>query len=181
MRDQGPTRDGWSDHGGPPPGGGWQPSGAPPGGQAQQPARTPGAPPGRVRRRASAHRGANAGVPARPLALLLGVLATLGLLGATLGFAVDLFVAPSRLLTADLEESLHLLASLVGIGGAFELYRGTRQGRSLVLGSLGLNLLATLVFSSSSLAQVETLVPVLTWLTLGVLTALADQPNQPAG
>ena len=114
---------------------------------------------------------------ARTLALVLGVLAGLGLLGATLSFVVDLFVAPQRIFTADAEESLHLAASFIGLAGAFELHRGTRQGKPFVLISLAINVLATLAFSRASLLVLETLVPLLTWLTLAVLTALSRRPE----
>ncbi len=112
-------------------------------------------------------------VTARPLALVLGALATLGLLGATLSFAVDILVAPWRLLTADVEESLHLLASLIGIAGAFELWRGTPHAKAVVLAGLGLNVGATLAFSADRLLHPSTWIPLLTWVALAVLTVRA--------
>jgi hypothetical protein len=142
----------------------------------------PGAAPPRpaIRRRASARRAAAGwaqGVwwttDTRFLALVLGILAALGLLGATLSFTVDLFVAPWRLFTADAEESIHLLASAIGLAGAFQLWRGGRRGRRLVLGGLSLNVIATFAFSGRTLGQLNTLVPMLTWLTLGVLTVVS--------
>ena len=105
----------------------------------------------------------------RTLALVLGVLAALGLLGATLSFAVDLFAAPWRLLTADIEESLHLVASAIGLGGALELYRRGRAGKPLILVSLGINLAATLSCSRGTLARLETFAPFTAWLRLGGL------------
>ena len=108
------------------------------------------------------------------LAIVLGVLAALGLVGATLSFTVDLFVAPWRLFTADAEESLHLLASVIGLAGAFQLWRDGR--RSLVLLGLALNVAATLAWSRSSLGRLETLVPMLTWLLLAALTAFRRRP-----
>jgi hypothetical protein len=107
---------------------------------------------------------------------VLGVLAGLGLLGAALGFVVDLFVAPNRIFTADAQDSLHLAASLLGLAGAFELRGGSGHGKGLVLASLAINLAATLVFSRGTVTQFETLVPMLTWLTLGLLTVLARRP-----
>jgi hypothetical protein len=107
------------------------------------------------------------------LAILLGVLAALGLIGATLSFVVDLFVAPWRLYTSDLEESLHLLASVVCLAGAFRLSRSAYQAKHLVLAGLALNVVATLVFSSASLGRPDTLVPLLTWVGLAALTVAA--------
>ena len=132
-------------------------------------------PPPGIRRRASARRApAHAlrwALDARVLGTILGMLAALGLLGAALSFVVDLFVAPWRLLTADAEESLHLLASVLGLAGAIQL---SRYGvRFLVLGGLGINVLATLAFSLGTLGRLETMVPLLTWLGLAALTLLA--------
>src|SRR2546430_13584219 len=116
-----------------------------------------------VRRRASAY---SLGPPdirlpgrvdARTLSLVLGVLAALGLLGATLSFVVDLFVAPWRIYSADAEESLHLLASAIGLTAAFRLARGAHRARHLVLAGLALNAVATLVFGASTLPRVETI------------------------
>jgi hypothetical protein len=132
----------------------------------------------RVRRRASAHRAPVLHLPrvldARVVAMALGILAVLGVLGATLGFVVDLFVAPWRIYSADVEESLHLLASLIGLAGAIQLWR--HGLRPLVLAGLGLNVAATVVFSRSTLDRLETIVPLLTWLALAVLTVVARQP-----
>jgi hypothetical protein len=119
-------------------------------------------------------------VDPRPLAFVLGALATLGLLGATLSFAVDVLVAPWRLFTADAEESLHLLASLVGIAGAFELWRGMPHARAVVLAGLALNVAATLAFSTSTLLHPSTWIPLLTWVVLAVLT-LRARPGPRAG
>lgn len=142
------------------------------------PGATVGRPP--IRRRASARPLRPALAPSslwrlldvRFVAVVLGVLAGLGLLGATLSFTVDLFVAPWRIFTLDVEESVHLVASVVGLAGAFQLYR-TGRGRPLVLTSLGLNVLATLVFSASTLLTSDTLVPMLTWLGLAALTVFS--------
>jgi hypothetical protein len=130
-----------------------------------------------IRRRASARPAARGwdqwaqwAADGRILAVVLGVLAAFGLLGATLSFTVDLFIAPWRLFTADVEESLHLLASAIGLAGAFQLWRAGRRGRPPVLVSLGLNVVATLAFSARALGNLETLAPMLTWLVLGVLT-----------
>ena len=43
--------------------------------------------------------------------------------------------------------------------------------------SLAINVLATLVFSRPALLHLETLVPMLTWLTLAALTVLARRPE----
>src|SRR6266545_1560547 len=50
-----------------------------------------------VRRRASARHAQVAVLDARMVAVVLGVLAALGLIGATLTFVVDVFVAPWRI------------------------------------------------------------------------------------
>ena len=110
---------------------------------------------------------------AHTVAILLGVLAALGLIGATLSFVVDLFVAPWRLYTSDLEESLHLMASIVGLAGAFRLSRGAYQAKHVVLAGLALNVLATLVFNSAGLTRQDTLLPLLTWVGLAALTVAA--------
>ncbi|HYW27946.1 MAG TPA: hypothetical protein VE953_27490 [Terriglobales bacterium] len=107
------------------------------------------------------------------MAILLGTLAALGLIGATLSFVVDLFVAPWRLYTSDLEESLHLLASVIGLVGAFRLARGAHQARQVILVGLTLNTAATLAFGRSTLARPETLLPLATWVVLAALTVAA--------
>ena len=130
-----------------------------------------------IRRRASARRlpgpSLEWALDAHFVAVLLGVLAALGLIGATLSFVVDLFVAPWRLYTSDLEESLHLLASVIGLAGAFRLARGAHQAKQVIVAGLALNVLATLVFSRSTLVRPETLVPMLTWLGLAALALRA--------
>jgi len=138
----------------------------------------PGAPPRpAIRRRASARRLALPSLgwvlEARTVAIALGVLAALGLLGATLSFVVDLFVAPWRIYSADAEESLHLVASAIGLAGASQLARGQHQAKALVLVGLALNVLATLLLSRDTLPRVETVLPLLTWLALGALTIFA--------
>ena len=110
---------------------------------------------------------------ARTVAIALGVLAALGLVGATLSFVVDLFVAPWRLYGTDVEESLHLLASAIGLAAAFQLSRGAHHAKLHVLAGLGLNVAATLAFSPASLPRPETIVPLLTWLGLAALTVRA--------
>src|SRR5262245_46434876 len=119
------------------------------------------------------------GRDARVVATVLGILAGLGLVGATLSFTVDLFVAPWRIFTLDVEESLHLLASLIGLVGAFQLYRGARRGRPVVLAGLALNAAATPVFSSRTLGSPDTLVPMLTWLALAGLTVACRRRQDP--
>ena len=102
---------------------------------------------------------------------------------------MDLFVAPWRILTADVEESLHLVASLIGLAGAFQLHRGARRGRPVVLAGLALNVAATLAFSRRSLGRPEVVVPMLAWLALAVWTVVCrrppelegDQPRLPPG
>jgi hypothetical protein len=130
-----------------------------------------------VRRRASARqfrtRSLDRMRDARAVATVLGVLAALGLILATLGFVVDLFVAPWRLYTSDLEASLHLLASVIGLAGAFRLSRGTHQAKRVILAGLALNVVATFVFSSSTLTRPETVLPLLTWLGLAAATVAA--------
>lgn len=146
---------------------------------AEVPAQPPEIRPG-VRRRASARpdpfRLGGWRPDTRALAMVLGILAALGLLGATLSFAVDLFVAPWRLLTADVEESLHLIASAIGLGGALELYRRERSGRPLVLVSLAVNVVATLIFSRGTLGRLETFVPILVWVLLAGTVLLVRDP-----
>jgi hypothetical protein len=105
--------------------------------------------------------------------VLLGTLAALGLVGATLSFVVDLFVAPWRLVTSDLEESLHLLASVIGLAGAFRLARGAHQARHVILVGLALNVAATLVLGRETLTRPETIVPLTTWFGLATLTVAA--------
>jgi hypothetical protein len=129
-----------------------------------------------IRRRASAHRAGWSlrwALDAHFVAVLLGTLAALGLIGATLSFVVDLFVAPWRLITSDLEESLHLLASVIGLAGAFRLGRGAHQARHVILIGLALNVAATFVLGRATLARPETIVPLATWLGLAALTVAA--------
>lgn len=134
-----------------------------------------------IRRRASARharvralgRALEWGRQARVVAITLGVLAALGLTLATLAFVVDLFVAPWRLYTSDLELSLHLLASVIGLAGAFRLSRGAHRARLVVLVGLALNVAATFVFSRDTVGRPETIVPLLTWFGLGAATVTA--------
>lgn len=131
-----------------------------------------------VRRRASARQGRSApslawALDAHFVAVLLGTLAALGLVGATLSFVVDLFVAPWRLYTSDLEESLHLLASVIGLAGAFRLARGAHQAKHVILVGLALNAAATLLFGRATLGRPETVLPLVTWLGLAALTLAA--------
>lgn len=129
-----------------------------------------------IRRRASARpAGLSLGWArdAHFVAVLLGTLAALGLIGATLSFVVDLFVAPWRLYSADLEESLHLLASVIGLAGAFRLGRGAHQAKHVVLIGLALNVAATLVLGRATLTRPETILPLATWLGLAALTVAA--------
>jgi hypothetical protein len=130
-----------------------------------------------IRRRASARQppvwSFRWALEARFVAIVLGVLAALGLILATLGFVVDLFVAPWRLYTSDLEQSVHLLASVIGLAGAFRLSRGAHQARQVVLAGLALNVVATFVFSPATLGRPETIVPLLTWVGLAAATVAA--------
>jgi hypothetical protein len=130
-----------------------------------------------IRRRASARQGPGPSLgrvlDAHFVAVLLGTLAALGLIGATLSFVVDLFVAPWRLYTSDLEESLHLLASVIGLAGAFRLARGAHQAKQVILVGLALNIAATLVFSRATLGRPETVLPLVTWVALAALTVAA--------
>lgn len=130
-----------------------------------------------IRRRASARQGSARSfgwvLDAHFVAVLLGTLAALGLIGATLSFVVDLFVAPWRLYTSDLEESLHLLASVIGLAGAFRLARGAHQAKHVILVGLALNAAATLAFGRSTLMRPETLLPLATWVALAALTVAA--------
>jgi hypothetical protein len=130
-----------------------------------------------IRRRASARqaRAASLGwvLDAHFVAVLLGTLAALGLVGATLSFVVDLFVAPWRLYTSDLEESLHLLASVIGLAGAFRLARGAHQARQVILIGLALNVAATFAFGRSTVMRPESVLPLATWVALAALTVAA--------
>src|SRR5215831_13696320 len=130
-----------------------------------------------IRRRASARqaRGPSIGwlLDAHSVAVLLGTLAALGLVGATLSFVVDLFVAPWRLYTSDLEESLHLLASVIGLAGAFRLGRGAHQAKQVILVGLALNVGATLAFGRSTVLRPESVLPLVTWVGLAALTVAA--------
>jgi hypothetical protein len=126
-----------------------------------------------IRRRASARQAGPSlrwALDAHFVAVLLGTLAALGLIGATLSFVVDLFVAPWRLITSDLEESLHLLASVIGLAGAFRLARGTHQAKHVILIGLALNVAATLVLGRATITRPETIVPLATWFGLAGLT-----------
>jgi hypothetical protein len=71
------------------------------------------------------------------------------------------------------EESLHLLASAVGLAAAFQLSRGAPRAKLLVLAGLALNVGATLAFSRASLGRIEVAATLLTWLALAGLTIAA--------
>jgi hypothetical protein len=137
-----------------------------------------------VRRRASARPAPRPSwtrwlLDARVTAAVLGTLAALGLMGATLSFTVDLFVAPWRILSSDAEESLHLAASLVGLAGAFQLSRGATRGRLVVLAGLALNVAATLALSRRLLDRPEVIVPLLTWVALAAWTIACRRDSGP--
>jgi hypothetical protein len=129
-----------------------------------------------IRRRASARQAGWSlrwALDAHFVAVLLGALAALGTIGATLSFVVDLFVAPWLLVTSDLEESLHLLASVIGLAGAFRLARGAHQAKHVILLGLALNVAATAVLGRATLTRPETIVPLATWFGLAALTVAA--------
>lgn len=112
-------------------------------------------------------------IDARLLGLVLGTLAALGVLGAALSFVTDLFVAPNRLISQDLEESLHFAASAIALIGSLWIYNGRLAGRGLVLLSLAINIGATVLLSSAKLLDVSTVLPLLVWVGLFYLTAAA--------
>lgn len=117
-------------------------------------------------------------INARGLGLLLAALAFLALLGSAFTFLTDLFLAPGRLLWTDLENSIHLAASVVGLVGGYRMYLGVAGGGRLVQVSLGVNVLATLVFSFSRLLHFETVLALVIWVSLYYLTRMSRYPEE---
>jgi hypothetical protein len=58
----------------------------------------------------------------------------------------------------------------LGLTGGLRMAGGRRDGRHLVLVSLGLNLAATFLFSAAHLFEAMALIPVLAWLVLAWFT-----------
>lgn len=107
---------------------------------------------------------------ARTLGAILAALALLAVIGAVFALATDLVVAPAHRWATDVEDLLHAAAAGVGLTGGLWMAGGRRDGRRLVLASLGVNLAATIVFSAQHLLEWTTLGPVLVWVLLAWLT-----------
>ena len=101
---------------------------------------------------------------------MLAALALLALVGAMFALATDVVVAPSHRWGADIEDVVHAVAAGLGRTGGLRMAGGRRDGRHLVLVSLGLNLAATFLFSAAHLFEAMALIPVLAWLVLAWFT-----------
>jgi hypothetical protein len=108
---------------------------------------------------------------ARLVGLAMALLAAIGFLAGVFRVTLDLLVAPTHDLTGDLEDLLHLGASVLGAVGGFQMAMGSAAGRRLVLASLGINLGATLVLSLKRLAEAGTLIEIGLWVALALLVA----------
>ena len=112
----------------------------------------------------------------RLLGGILAALALLAMVGAVFALATDVVVAPTHHLNTDLEDVAHGVAAALGLTGGLRMAGGRADGRVLVLGSLGLNLAATLLLSASRLAEATTFLPVIAWVVLAGLTWYARFP-----
>lgn len=114
----------------------------------------------------------------RVVGLLMAVLAVVGALAGIFAVTVDLLIAPTHNLRGDLEDVLHLGASILGAVGGARMAFGVPSGRLLVLASLGINVAATLVLSHTR-TQVGTIFELLLWIALALVVA-ATRFGRPA-
>lgn len=139
---------------------------------APQPARGRMQPPGPQQEEPLIH-----GLPIAPDARLVGlaaaVLAVIGLIVGIFSVTVDLLIAPTHNVGGDLEDLLHLGASVIGLIGGARMAAGWAGGRRLVLAGLGINVVATLVLSLYRLTQGLNLIEVVFWIAFAVMVAAA--------
>lgn len=117
------------------------------------------------------------GLPVAPDGRLVGVfmllLAAVGIVIGIFSVTLDILVAPTHNVPGDVEDVLHLAASLLGALGGYQMATGRPAGRRLVLLSLGINVVATLVLSLGHLAQGGPIFDVALWLVLATIVAAA--------
>jgi len=104
------------------------------------------------------------------MGVVLVLLAVFSVAGNLLGVMTDVFIAPWRLLGADVEDLLHVGAALLGIVGGLVMYRGQPAGRQLAVAGLLLNILVTIGFSASRLADPLVDLALAVWALLIALT-----------
>lgn len=107
----------------------------------------------------------------RLVGLAMALLALVGTVVGIFSVTVDLLIAPTHNVSGDLEDLLHLGASLLGAAGGARMAMGAASGRRLVLGSLGINVAATLFLSFKRLTEGGTVLEVLLWIGLGMVVA----------
>ncbi len=106
----------------------------------------------------------------RVVGLLMAVLAVVGAIAGIFAVTVDLLIAPTHNLRGDLEDLLHLGASILGVVGGARMASGVPSGRLLVLASLGINVVATLVLSHTR-TQIGTVFELLLWIALALVVS----------
>ena len=108
-------------------------------------------------------------VDLRALGTALAALGLIALLANMFAVTTDLFLGPGQQVATEVEDVLHLVASVLGLVGGLRLASGRAAGRGLVYWSLGLNLVATVALAGSRLSQPLTIGAILVWLALAIL------------
>lgn len=107
-------------------------------------------------------------------------IAVLGAAGSLLGLTTDLFIAPWRLMGADLGDLAHTAAAVACLAGASAISGGLAGGgRRVLVGGLALNLLALVAFPGPSLADPFVLAGIALWAGLLGLTWRSRMPFEP--
>jgi hypothetical protein len=106
----------------------------------------------------------------RTLGTVLAGLALVALLASMFAVTTDLFVGPGQRVATEVEDVLHLVASVLGLVGGLRLASGRVAGRTLVYWSLGINVVATLLLAGARLKEPLTIGALLVWAVLAFLT-----------
>jgi len=143
------------------------------------PSNLPSPPPSNLPPPRGGRQGGGVAIDGRLLGGILAALALLAMVGAVFALATDVVVAPTHRWVTDFEDVIHAVAATLGLVGGLRMAGGSAAGRRPVLVSLGLNLAATVLFSTSHLLEATTLLPALVWSTLAALTWYASFPHAP--
>jgi hypothetical protein len=105
----------------------------------------------------------------RALGTALAGLGLVALLANMFAVTTDLFLGPGQHVATEVEDVLHLVASVIGLVGGLRLASGRVSGRGLIYWSLGMNIVATVLLAGSRLAQPLTIGAILVWAALAIL------------
>jgi hypothetical protein len=105
----------------------------------------------------------------RTFGTVLAGLALIALLANMFAVTTDLFLGPGQQVATEVEDVLHLVASVLGLIGGLRLASGRISGRELTYWSLGINLVATVLLASSRLRQPTTIGAIVFWIALAIL------------